>query len=324
MEHFAPIRLKPIGQGIVLTEVGFGGAPLGGLFAAVSDDEAEATLQSAWRHGIRYFDTAPLYGSGLSEERLGRFLSTVPRSEVTVSTKVGRVLVEDDLPFDGDYHGNAYRPVFDFSRDGVRRSLESSLERLGLTHVDIVYIHDPDDHWQQAIDEAYPALVTMRGEGLIRGIGVGMNQTAMLARFVREADLDCVLLAGRYTLMDRSADTELLPLCQRRNVPVIAGGVFNSGLLAQVTPAGHYDYRPAPAPAVARARELQGICVSHGVPLGAAAIQFPLRHDGVAAVLVGVRTPGELDTDLEWYTRELPQPAWQAINEAARQPWDSR
>lgn len=324
MEHFAPIRPKPIGRGIVLTEVGFGGAPLGGLFAAVSGDEAAAALQSAWRRGIRYFDTAPLYGSGLSEERLGRFLSTVPRPEVTVSTKVGRVLVEDDLPFDEGYHGNPYRPVFDFSRDGVRRSLESSLERLGLAHVDIAYIHDPDDHWQQAIDEAYPELVTMRGEGLVRGIGVGMNQTAMLARFVREADLDCVLLAGRYTLMDRSAETELLPLCQRRNVPVIAAGVFNSGLLARVTPAAHYDYRPAPAPAVARARELQDLCASHGVPLGAAAIQFPLRHDGVAAVLVGVRTPGELDTDLEWYQRELPQGAWQALDEAAGQPWDSR
>jgi D-threo-aldose 1-dehydrogenase len=312
-----PLAAVTVANGIRLTRLGLGGAPLGGLFAAVTADDAAATLQLAWQSGVRYFDTAPLYGSGLAEERLGRFLAGVPRDTVTVSTKVGRLLLPDPgARADTGYHGHPLKPSFDFSRDGVRRSLEDSLGRLGITYADIVFLHDPDDHWRQAVEQAYPALAELRSAGVVRSIGVGMNQAPMLARFVRETDIDCVLLAGRYTLLDTEAGHDLLPLCAERNVPVIAAGVFNSGILAYADPAANYDYTTAPAAVVAQAQLIQRTCARRGVPLGAAAIQFPLRHPAVASVLIGARSPAELRADLAWYHHDIPPSTWSAITTA--------
>jgi D-threo-aldose 1-dehydrogenase len=272
----------------------------------VPEDEARATIDRAWEAGVRFFDTAPLYGSGLSERRLGAALRGRPRDEYVLSTKVGRLLApgEPSPLFPGAPPAAA---VFDFSADGVRRSLAESLERLGLDRVDIVLIHDPDDHLGQALAEAYPALEELRSQGVVRRIGVGMNQWQALARFVRETDVDCVLVAGRYTLLDRSAIDELLPLCEARGCGVFAGGVFNSGLLAG---GATFDYQPASRERVARARELAATCERWGVPLKAAALQFPLRHPAVESVLVGCRTAAEVDEDLALLDVPIPAALW--------------
>jgi D-threo-aldose 1-dehydrogenase len=274
--------------------LGLGCAPLGGLYSPVSEDDARETLDRAWELGVRAFDTAPLYGSGLSEQRVGAALRERPRHQFTLSTKVGRLL-------------RAGEPVFDFSYDGALRSLEESLERLGLDRVDLVLIHDPDDHADEAMAGAYPALERLRAEGVVGAIGVGMNQWEIPARFVRETDVDCVLLAGRYTLLDRSGERELLPLCAERNVDVIAAGVFNSGVLAGDT---HYDYAPAPPEVLERARKLAETCARHGVPLEAAAVQFPLRHPAVTRVLVGCRTAAEVEEDVRLAALDLPEELW--------------
>jgi D-threo-aldose 1-dehydrogenase len=214
---------------IELGRLGLGTAPLAGLYEAVDDDTAHATVDRAWELGVRFFDTAPYYGSGLGERRLGEALRARPRDEYVLSTKVGRLLRPGESGWHGAPQLEAY---FDFSHDAVLRSLEQSLERLGLDRVDIALVHDPDNHYDDAIAGAFPALERLRDEGVVRAIGAGMNQTEMLCRFAREADPDCFLVAGRYTLLDRSAADELLPLCEQRGIAVIAGGVFNSGVLA--------------------------------------------------------------------------------------------
>ncbi len=298
-----------------LGRYGFGTAPLGGLFAPVSEEEAEQALAAAWQAGIRYFDTAPHYGSGLAEERLGRFLRGLPEAaaEAVVSTKVGRVLV----PGRGEEEGFPGRTDFvrvrDYSRDGVLRSLDDSLHRTGLDHFDLVFIHDPDDHWEQAAGQAYPALAELRDQGVIGAIGAGMNQAEMLTRFVRETDLDAVLVAGRYTLLDRSAAEQLLPECERRGVAVVAGGVFNSGILAGGTT---YDYDAAPPAVLERARELDRACASHGVPLPAAALRFPHRHPAVTTVLIGARSAEEIVEDLALAAADIPDVLWEELNHA--------
>ena len=277
--------------------LGLGCAPLGGLYSDVSDAEARATVDRAWELGVRFFDTAPLYGSGLSEERVGAALRERPRHELFLSTKVGRLI-------------RAGEPVFDFSLDGTLRSLEESLERLGLDRVDLALIHDPDDHYDEAVAGAYPALARLRDEGVVRAIGVGMNQWQLPARFVRETDIDCVLLAGRYTLLDRSGERELLPLCLDCDVEVIAAGVFNSGILAG---GAHYDYAPAAPELVDRARRLAETCARHGVPLAAAAVQFPARHPAVRRVLVGCRSAAEVEEDLRLAELDIPPELWDEL-----------
>jgi D-threo-aldose 1-dehydrogenase len=287
----------------------------------VSDDEAEAVVDAAWDAGIRLFDSAPLYGMGLAEQRLGRALRTRPRDEFVLATKVGRLLREhpsaDDDVDAATRHlfidTPARVPVFDYSRDGVRRSLEESLDRLGLDRIDIVHIHDADNHEQQALDEAFPALDELRGEGVIAAIGAGMNQTEMLARFARRADFDVFLLAGRYTLLDQSALDELFPACLAEGVAVIAGGVFNSGILARPDAGATYDYAPAPPELRARARRLEMTCARHGVPLAAAAVQFPLAHPAVVTALVGVRTPTELEADVALARHPIPAALWDEL-----------
>ncbi|MFL5926824.1 MAG: aldo/keto reductase [Gaiellaceae bacterium] len=272
----------------------------------MSEDAARATVDRAWEAGVRFFDTAPLYGSGLSERRVGAALRERPRDQYVLSTKVGRLLVAG-APSPLFPGAPPTAPVFDFSADGVRRSLAESLERLGLDRVDVALIHDPDDHLEQALAEAYPALHELRAQGVVRRIGAGMNQWQALARFVRETDVDCVLLAGRYTVLDRSAGAELLPLCETRGCGVFAAGVFNSGLLAG---GATYDYLPAPRELVARARELAASCERWNVPLKAVALQFPLRHAAVESVLVGCRTPAEVDEDLALLDVPIPPGLW--------------
>jgi D-threo-aldose 1-dehydrogenase len=308
-----------------VTELSFGGAAIGNLFSEVGDDDARAAVDAAWDGGIRTFDTAPHYGLGLSERRLGAALGRRPRAEYVISTKVGRLLEPAGAPAGAaagrDTEGFAVPASavrrFDYSADGVRRSLEASLGRLGLDRVDIALIHDPDDHGEQALREAYPALEKLRAEGAVGAIGVGMNQTALLTRFVRDTDVDVVLVAGRFTLLDRSAAAELLPEAHRRGVSVLVGGVFNSGVLAAPQPGATYDYQAASDELIGRAQRLADECARFGVPLRAAAARFPLTHPAVASVLIGARSAAEITDALRLRALDIPEGLWEALATAA-------
>jgi D-threo-aldose 1-dehydrogenase len=297
-------------SGLTVTQLGLGCAPIGGLYEPVSDADAGAVVDRAWEHGVRLFDTAPLYGSGLSENRLGLALQGRRRDEFALSTKVGRLLRAGGNAHPQFKGAPALEPVFDFSYDGVLRSLDESLERLGLDRVDLVHIHDPDDHFEEARVGAYPALERLRDEGVVRAIGVGMNQSELLARFARETNVDCLLLAGRYTLLETGALAELLPLCLERGIAVIAGGVFNSGVLAG---GARYDYTPAHPEVLARVRRLADVCARWDIPLPAAAVQFPLGHPAIACVLVGCRSAAEVDEDVALFELDLPAGLWEEL-----------
>jgi D-threo-aldose 1-dehydrogenase len=324
-----PLERVPIGRtGLTTTRLAFGGASIGGLFTPVRDDDAQATVEHAWRLGIRMFDTAPLYGYGASERRIGAVLRTKARDAFTLSTKVGRLVVDAaavpatadlDRQAHGDredafYAGTAGRRiVFDYSADGVRRSIDESLERLGLERIDLAFIHDPDDHWRTAVEDAYPALHELRAQRVLGAIGVGMNQTPMLSRFVQETDLDVILSANRYTLLDQEALDDLLPRCLERGVGVFVAGVMNSGLLADPRPGSPYDYRPAPADLVERARRIQAVCERHRVPLRTAAIRFPLAHPAVIGLVAGVRTIAHLDEYPSAFRAAIPSALWDEL-----------
>ncbi|WP_188192765.1 aldo/keto reductase [Nonomuraea sp. SYSU D8015] len=292
-------------RAVALPRVGLGGGPLGNYLHPVSDAQAEAVMDTAWGAGVRYFDTAPFYGLGLSEQRMGRALRGRPRSEFILSTKVGRVV----RPGPGDNGGFAVpgdRHIeWDFSRDGVLRSVSESLDRLGLDRVDILFIHDPDRHWPQALDEAYAALAELRSQGVVRWIGVGMNQSPMLVDFVKHTDLDLLLAANQVTLLRRTAFAELLPLCLDRGIPVIAASLFHRGVLAT-------DRPPEDAPA--EAHTYAAACVRHGVPLPAAALQFPLRHPAVTTVLVGAHAPGHVTANLQSLAHPIPGALWDELS----------
>ena len=280
--------------------LGLGTAPIGGLYSPVSADDAAAVILAALDAGITYIDTAPLYGLGESERRLGRVLAGVDRSALTISTKVGRLIEPHPDGDTGVFVGvEPAEVVFDFSAEGVHRSLDASLERLGLDRVDVVFVHDPDDHADQAIAEAYPALERWRDEGVVGAIGVGMNQNAVPLRFVRETDIDVVLLAGRWSVLDQSGLAELLPACTAAGVSVVVGGVFNSGVLADPHGRPHYNYAAAPADVVTRALQLEAACAAAGVDLLRVALAFPWLHPAVATVLVGARSVAELTADVE-------------------------
>jgi D-threo-aldose 1-dehydrogenase len=294
---------RPIGRrGPAVTGLGLGTAPIGNMFTRVTDEDAQAAVDAAWDGGIRYFDTAPLYGHGQSEQRLGRALRDRPRDEYVLATKVGRVL---------DPAGNAGRaptiftdvgdlePRFDYSRDGVLRSLDESLTRLGTDHVDVALVHDPDLHEHDAVAHAFPALLDLREQGVVTAVGAGMNQSEMLERFVAQVDLDCVLLAGRYSLLDRGG-ADLLARCEAHAVGVIIGGVFNTGVLVDPDVHTTYDYAPASSAVIARARRLRDACAAHGIALGAAALQFAMRQPAVTTVLVGARSRAEAQQALEF------------------------
>ena len=311
-----------------VTRLGLGTAPLGGLFAPVSEERFTTTVERAWELGLRLFDTAPLYGKGTAEARLGASLAEFPRNEYVLSTKVGRLLRPDAPPDPETLRGlwqdaPALNPIFDFSEEGVLRSFSESLERLGLDHIDIVLIHDPDDHDEQALAGAYPALERLRSEGVIGAVGVGSNQVDVLCRFARETDVDCFLVAGRYTLLDHTGLPELLPLCVERGIAVIAGGVYNSGILADPRVGATFNYAPASDALVERALRLQGVCERHGVPLSAAAIQFPLAHPAVAAVVTGAASTTELEENVEYARLPVPAGLWAELRAEGLIPADA-
>jgi D-threo-aldose 1-dehydrogenase len=294
----------------------FGGGSIGGLFEPVGDEQAAATLAAAWDAGVRAFDTAPHYGAGVSERRIGTFLAGRPREEFLVCTKVGRLLVptaEDTEGVEDFYGAPPLTRIRDYSRDGVLRSLEESLDRLGLDRVDLALIHDPDDFMTEALDQAYPALAELRAQGVVAAIGAGMNYAAPLAWLVERCDLDCVLVAGRYTLLDDSAAEHLFPLCLRRGVAVLAGGVFNTGILADPGDDARFGYAPAPPAALARSRRLRDVCAGYRVPLPAAALRYTLRHPAVTAAVVGARTPEEIRADAGYLSTEIPASLWAAL-----------
>lgn len=302
---------------LMVTRMGLGTAPLAGLYEAVPEARALQTLERAFELGLRYFDTAPLYGHGLAEERTGAMLRQKPRDAFILSTKVGRLLRPGEPPPDGQFKGTPkVVPVFDFSYDAVMRSLEESLGRLGLDRVDILFIHDPDEHYEAAVRGAYPALARLRDEGVVGAIGAGMNQSEMLAAFARETDMDCFLLAGRYTLLEQGALSELLPLCQERNIAIVIGGVFNSDLLADPRPGAHFNYEPAGAELVERAQRIAQVCAHWSVPLKAAALQFPMAHPSVASVLVGCRSVEHLEENVHLFEHEVPDGLWSELKSA--------
>jgi len=315
-----------IARDIEVSRLSLGCAPIGNLYKDVDPNVAAATLHTALDAGITLFDTAPLYGVGLSETRVGEVLSTVDRGSFAISTKVGRLLVpnlpgapkeESIFETTPDVH-----PVFDFSADGVHRSLEASLERLGLDRVDIVHVHDPDNHMDQALREAYPALRRWRDEGVVGALGAGMNYSSPLARIVRDADVDCVLLAGQYTLLNQTGLEDLLPLCAEHGVSVIAAAVFNTGVLADPSDGATFFYSPASPSILDRARRMQAVCERHGIPLVAAAIQFALGHPAVETVLVGMRSPDEVAANTTAFNTPIPPDVWSELKSEGLLPDD--
>jgi D-threo-aldose 1-dehydrogenase len=327
----APARkmfVTPKGRRLEFTQLGFGGAPLGNMNRALSEAEAEATVRAAWDAGVRYFDTAPLYGHGLSEARIGRVLSRAPRGEFLLSTKVGRVL---DPCGDGEQGGGIYRDTpplrvrFDYGRDGVLRSLEESLARLGLERVDVLYVHDvePRTHggdeayearWRELVDGGgWRALDELRRAGVVQALGLGVNQAEPCARMLAELDPDLFLLAGRYTLLEQAPLHDLLPACERRGVGLVIGGPFNSGVLARAD--GTFDYGAVPAEVRAGIARLAAACARFGVALPAAALQFAAAHPAVVSVIPGGQTPEEVSANAAMMSAAIPAQLWTALKD---------
>lgn len=312
MHHSDRVRLR---TGLEVSRLALGTAAFGGLFSSVPDQQCSDTLHAAIDAGINFIDTAPHYGKGRSEMRIAQALRAGDREKVVISTKIGRLLVPsttdiDDFFLDAD---NSVERKFDFSAAGVRASFEASLQRLGVNSIDILFIHDPDDHADDAVLKAYPELERMRSEGLIKAIGIGMNQTAIPSRLIRETDIDMVLIAGRYSLLDQSAADELLPLALERGVDVIAAGVFNSGILANPVRGATYDYMPASDELIARAQRIREVLDGHHVSLTGAAMQFPLQHPAVKSVLVGCRSVDEVTRNIEEFDKEIPNKVWEDL-----------
>ena len=300
---------------VEVTELGFGGGPLGGLFTQLDDDTAAAALAAAWDCGIRYFDTSPHYGIGQSERRIGSFLRGKPRAEFTLSTKVGRLLIPQEAAgrMDESFQVPAtHRRVWDFSRDGVLRSFEDSLARLDTDRIDVLFLHDAEDHFEAALRDGYPALAELRAQHAVGAIGAGMYDTAKLTRLVQETDVDVVMLAGRYTLLNHSAVDDLLPACAARGVSVLAVSVFNSGILATPRPAAGatFDYEPAAPELLRRAHRIADVCEAHGVTLPQAAMAFPLLHPVVAGIVIGMRSAEEAQWNAEAFRAEVPAGLW--------------
>jgi D-threo-aldose 1-dehydrogenase len=320
-------RRKIGGTSVEVGDLGFGAAQIGNLYTEVDDETAMQAVDAAWTAGLRYFDSAPHYGLGLSECRLGAALAGRPREEFVVSTKAGRLLVPNPSPAGSDLADGGFAVPdmltrsYDYSRDGVRRSLESSLERMQLDRVDIVYVHDPDDFMDLAIKEAIPALAELREAGVIGAVGAGMNFWQPLLRIVKEADVDAVMLAGRWTVMDRSGGP-LLAECEKRNISVIAAAPFNSGLLARPWPGdgAYFNYLKATPDLLARARALATVCQDHGTTLPEVAMQFPLRHSAVANVVAGMRTAAQVRSSISFMQAEIPESVWPELDEVAAAP----
>ena len=325
-----PLERRKLGRtDVELTTLGFGGATIGEVGVRVSEAQATATLERAWRSGVRYFDTAPGYGRGLSELRVGRLLREQPRDEFVISTKVGKMLRP---PRDVDTFAALQRPgglpfevLFDYSYDGILRAYEDSLQRLGLPRIDLAIVHDldlgyhaPEARWAalmaQLITGGWRALDELRAAGVIRGIGVGINPLGMIPRFLELFDPDFFLVAGRYTLMEQDTLSEELPACVERGVGVVIGAVFNSGLLATGPVAGaRYNYREALPEHVAKAARIQAVCERYGVPLAAAALQFPLVHPAVASVIPGPATPEQVELNVAAFCQPIPTDLWREL-----------
>lgn len=330
------MRRKVTRGGLEVTALGLGCAAFGGLYREAPARDARAALLAAWDRGIRYFDVAPMYGLGRAEHILGDFLRETadPADEAVVSTKAGRLMVSPrpgrtadaapKNPFDSGWvNGLNFVEVFDYSHDGIMRSFDDSQQRLGRPEIDLIFLHDigrvthgdrNDAHWRDLTSGGFRALEELRAAGVIKGFGLGVNETAVIEAAMEEADLDCCLLAGRYTLLDRNG-ADLLDKTARRGVAVIAGGVFNSGILAGGE--AKFNYVDAPPEVVQRVHRLQTICAGHGVPLGAAAIQFPLRHPGVTSVVVGARTARTINTSADWFETRVPEALWADVEGAA-------
>ena len=320
MDPFEKVKIGA--TGVSVTRLGLGGAPLGemvladGIYRGCGYAEALEIIRRAWEMGVRYFDTAPLYGEGRSEVRCGRVLAQFRRRSFALSTKGGRLLrpdPENPEPWSEDGIPRC-TCVFDFSAGGLRASLDSSLERLGLASVDILYVHDSDfkgQHGDEVFIEALEAAVELRADGAVRAIGMGMNEWERTARMVARFDLDCILLAGRYTLLDQSALPELLPLCAERGVNLVIGGPYNSGILARdLGRPVSFDYQPAPGYLVQRARELEAVCGRHQVDLRAAALQFPFGHEAVVSVVPGAASVAELEENARLMQEKIPPGMW--------------
>ena len=315
-----PLERKTLGSsGLQVTRLGLGCAALGGLYGDIPDQQAHAVVHKALDLGLNLIDTAPLYGSGKSEIRLGQALQGVPRDNYVLASKVGRVLEptdDDDRGMDIFGDPPPFKPVFDFSHDGIMRSVDESLQRLQLDRIDILHIHDPDDHYREAIGSAYPALDKLRGEGTIKAVSAGMNQSEMLARFAREGDFDCFLLAGRYSLLEQESLDELLPLCLERDIGIMAGGTYNSGILAKGSGEGaKYNYADPPAEIVDKARRIETVAARHGVDVKAAASQFALAHPAVTCIIPGTRRPERVQENFDLVKAEIPAQLWAELRE---------
>ena len=298
-----PGERVPLGRTkLRVSRLSLGGAPIASLPTESGAETTAAIVQRAYELGIRAFDTAPLYGAGTSERWLGAALRALPRDEIVVATKVGRLIRPDE--------SGTPKAVFDFSYDATLRSLDESLERLRLDRVDVLHIHDADHQFDAALAGAYEALNELRAEGVISAVGAGMNQQEMPARFAREGTFDTFLLAGRYTLLDQVGLKELLPLCVEQGIGIYIGGVYNSGILANPVPGATFNYRPAPEEWLTKAQRLQAVCERHETPLMAAAIQFPTAHPAVSTVLTGVRSVAELEENVRMFQHPIPTALW--------------
>lgn len=315
---------RPLGRSrLPVSTLGFGGAPLGDLYAHLDEATAVATVEAAIAGGVTLFDTSPLYGHGLSEHRIGAALRRVPREGLVLSTKIGRVA----KPFAGRGDGSGYRGGlphglrFDYSYDGAMRSLEQSALRLGVDRIDIVLIHDVDvwthgaalieQRFSEAMDGAYRALEALRAAGAVGAIGVGVNEAEMCERFARTGDFDTMLLAGRYSLLEQPALASFMPLALERGIGLMLGGVFNSGILATgPVPGARYNYNPAPPEILARVAAIEAVCARHGVPLRHAALQFPLGHPAVASLVMGAVSPAEVADQIAELAQPVPAALW--------------
>ena len=307
-----------------ISKLALGTAPLGGLFTAVSDEQGQATVLAALDSGINFIDTAPLYGHGNAERMIGSALSKTNK-EYVISTKVGRVLKKfapEEIA--GKVDGLAafigvdptIFPVFDFSRDGILQSIQESLERLNISSIDIALIHDADDRIDEAIKNSYPVLDELRSQGVIKGIGVGMNICSYATKAVKEMDLDVILIAGRYSLLDQSAQEELFKECLKKQTGVMVGGVYNSGVLANPTLESTYNYVPVTPEILSKVKQIQALLLDFDISLTAAAIQFPLRHPAVTCVLTGSRSVTELNANIKDFDTNIPDAAWNALEDA--------
>jgi len=303
-------------SGLSVTRLGLGCAAIGGLYGDISNNQATNVVKKALSLKLNLFDTAPLYGLGKSEQRLAEGLKDVDRDSYILATKVGRILEPDNGQTSSSIFENQppLKIKFDYSYDGVMQSLDSSMERLGVNRIDIVHIHDPDDHWQEAIEGAYPALEKLRSEGTIGAVSAGMNQWQMLARFAQEGDFDCFLLAGRYSLLDQSAVHELLPLCLEKNIGIMAGGTYNSGILAKGAQAGAtYNYSEAPTSIIEKANAIETVALRYDVNMKAAASQFVFAHPAITSIIPGTRRPERVEENFNLITQSIPNDFWQEL-----------